>query len=183
MDRYGRRNGYALGFYARGLNREPGSTIYRVIYDANKQQSAARKLAHATVDFYVQGLIGQRFDHPEQRTREFLTAWDEWVYKLAPLAKAPKWEAENEYRIVHELKPAEFPQVRFKAKSTMMARYLPLDTPSWMRRRAGLLPLAKIWIGPGSHRKRQRSASGCFSIRWGTQVCRSRQAKYPLQQI
>jgi hypothetical protein len=119
-DRYGKGNGYALGFYARGLNREPNSTLYRVIYDAGNQERAARNLAEATVDFYVEGLAGYRLANPEQWAREFLTAWDDWVYKLAPLVKAPKWVAENEYRIVHELKLPEFPEVRFKAKSTMI---------------------------------------------------------------
>ena len=47
---------------------------------------------------------------------------DEWVYKLAPLAKDPTWKNENEYRVVHELKPSEFSQVRFAQKKTMMSR-------------------------------------------------------------
>ena len=152
-ERYGKENGYAIGFYARGLNREPNSTLYRVIYDEQKQKEAARALAEATIQFYLEGLTGGRLEDPEQWTKEFLSAWDEWVYKLAPLAKAGKWRAENEFRIVHELKLAEFPLVRFKAKSTMIARYVPLDTPLWMPRRASLLPIAKIWIGPGDHQQ------------------------------
>ena len=155
-DRYGKQNGYAIGFYARGLNREPSSTLYRVIYDEQKQRKAARELAEATIQFYLEGLTGERLENPEKWMTEFLAAWDEWVYKLAPLAKAWKWRAENEYRIVHELKAAEFPFVRFKTKSTMIARYIPLDTPIWMPRRASLLPIAKIWIGPGNHQQASR---------------------------
>jgi hypothetical protein len=30
-------------------------------------------------------------------------------------------------------------------------RYLALDTPVWVKRRAKLLPIAKVWIGPGNH--------------------------------
>ena len=148
-ERYGKQNGYAIGFYARGLNREPNSTLFRVMYDELKQKKAARELAEATIKFYVEGLVGDRLQNPEQWTKEFLTAWDEWVYRLAPLAKAEKWKAENEYRIVHELKLTEFPLVRFKAKPTMVARYIPLDTPLWTPRRTPPLPIAKIWIGPG----------------------------------
>ena len=149
-DRYGRPNGYAIGFYARGLQREPTSTLFRVVYDSAKQEKAAKELAEATVKFYFDGLNQERAKDPELWTREFLTAWDEWVYKLAPLAKASKWKAENEYRIVHELKPAEFPAVRFAQKNTMLARYIALDTPCWVKRRSALLPIAKIFIGPGS---------------------------------
>jgi len=50
-DRYGRQNGYAIGFYARGLQREPTSTLFRVVYDNEKQEKAAREIAAATVDF------------------------------------------------------------------------------------------------------------------------------------
>jgi len=67
------------------------------------------------------------------------------------LAKDKKWRSENEFRLVHELKVSEFPDVRFSQKPKMLARYLPLDTPSWVKRRSKLLPIAKVWIGPGNH--------------------------------
>jgi hypothetical protein len=149
-DRYGRQAGYAIGFYARGLQREPSSRLFRVVYDGTKQENAARELAEATVKFYFDGLDQERAKDPELWAREFLAAWDEWVYKLAPLAKAAKWKAENEYRIVHELKPAEFPAVRFAQRPTMLARYIALDTPAWVTRRSKLLPIAKIFVGPGN---------------------------------
>ena len=78
-------------------------------------------------------------------------AWDEWIYKLAPLAKDASWEYENEFRLVHELKVSEFNEIRFKQKHTMLARYLPLTTPAWVKRRSPLLPIAKIRIGPFNH--------------------------------
>lgn len=63
-ERYGKQNGYAIGFYARGLNREPTSTLYRVIYDEQKQKEAARELAEATIRFYLEGLTGERLENP-----------------------------------------------------------------------------------------------------------------------
>jgi len=150
-DRYSKPNGYAIGFRARGLVREPTSQIYRVIYDPEKHMTGAKKIAVATLDFYQEGLIGERLENPEEWGRLFFTAWDEWVYKLAPLAKDRKWRSENEYRLVHELKASEYPNVRFNQKSKILSRYLPLDTPAWVKRRAKLLPIAKVWIGPGHH--------------------------------
>ena len=150
-DRYGKKNGYAIGFYARGLWREPTSMLYRVIYDRARQQKAAKELAEATLAFFVEGLHGERLQNPEEWAKDFYLAWDEWVYKLAPLAKDAKWRAENEFRLVHELKPTEFSQVQFKQKETMLARYLALTTPAWVKRRTPLLPIAKIMIGPGNH--------------------------------
>jgi hypothetical protein len=182
-ERYGRQNGYALGFYARGLNREPASALYRVIYDPEKQERAAQELAEATVNFYLEGLTGDRLESPDQWIRDFLTAWDEWVYKLAPLAKAIKWRAENEFRIVHELKIAEFPEVRFKARPAMIARYLPLDTPIWVARRQGLLPLAKIWIGPGSHQQTSKISIGLLPDQMGYVGIAIETSQIPLQHV
>lgn len=150
-DRYAKPNGYAIGFYARGLWREPTSQLYRVTYDPAKQLAATKKIAAATLDFYREGLTGDRQENPEEWGKLFFAAWDEWVYKLAPLAKDQKWHSENEFRLVHELKISEFPNVRFTQKPKMMARYLALDTPAWVKRRSHLLPIAKIWIGPGNH--------------------------------
>ena len=50
-DRYGGDNGYAIGFYARGLWREPNSQLYRVVYDRDKQTAAAKKITEATLSF------------------------------------------------------------------------------------------------------------------------------------
>jgi hypothetical protein len=183
-ERYGKKSGDALGFYARGLNREPTSALYRVIYDPYKQEKAAQELAEATVSFYLEGLTA-RIDlgNSEQWTQEFLTVWDEWVYKLAPLWKAVKWRAENEYRIVHELKSAEFSDVRFKAKSTMIARYLALDTASWTRLRAALLPLARIWIGPGSHQQASKISISLLLNQMGYPDVRIETSQIPLQHV
>jgi hypothetical protein len=181
--RYGNESdSYAIGFYARGLNREPNSQLYRVIYDDQQQRNAARELAQATVQFYLEGLKGDRLENPEQWTRDFLTAWDDWVYKLAPLAKASTWRAENEYRVVHELKMAEFPLVRFKAKSRMIGRYIALDTPTWLPRRASVLPIAKIWIGPGSHQQASRVSIGLLD-QMGYSGVSLETSAIPLQQV
>jgi hypothetical protein len=150
-ERYGRKNAYAIGFYARGFWREPTSMIYKVAYDRTVQQKASKEIAEATLRFFLEGLHGERMQNPEKWAEEFFLAWDEWVYRLAPVAKDAKWRGENEYRLVHELKVSEFCQVRFQQKETMLARYLPLTTPAWFKRRVPLLPLAKVMIGPGNH--------------------------------
>jgi hypothetical protein len=150
-DRYGRENGYAIGFHARGLWREATSLLYKVVYDRRLQERVSKELADATLTFFLEGLHGERLQDPDQWASEFFYAWDEWVYKLAPLAKDSKWKAENEFRIVHELKAAEFNQVQFRQRRTMLARYLALQTPAWVKRKIPLLPIAKILIGPGNH--------------------------------
>jgi hypothetical protein len=150
-DRYGKPNGYAIGFFARGFFREATSTIFKVIYDRKLQEKISEDLAEATLKFFLEGLHDERLQETETWAKEFFEAWDEWIYKLAPAAKDVKWKAENEYRLVHELKFSEFSEVRFRQRNTMLARYLPLKTPQWVPRRSPLLPIAKIIIGPGNH--------------------------------
>jgi len=150
-DRYGGDNGYAIGFHVRGLWREPTSQPYRVVYDREKQLQGIKEIAAATLRFYREGLNEERQKDPEKWAKAFFEAWDEWIYKLAPLAKDSKWRSENEFRLVHELKPSEFPHVRFAQKKTRLSRFMALDTNAWVKRRAPLLPIAKVWIGPGNH--------------------------------
>ena len=151
-DRYSKDHGYAIGFFARGFYREPNSQLYRVIYERQKQVDAVKKLVAATLTFYRAGLTAERQADPEQWGRDFFLAWDEWIYKLAPLAKDEHWRSENEFRLAHELKPSEFSRVRFVQKDNVLARYLPLDTSSWMKSRQPLLPIAKIVVGPGNEK-------------------------------
>jgi hypothetical protein len=70
-DRYSKPNGYAVGFYARGLVREATSQIYRVVYDPEKQLTAAKKIAAATLDFYREGLTGERLENPGEWAKLF----------------------------------------------------------------------------------------------------------------
>ncbi len=147
---------YAIAFHPNGLNRELNSALYRVIYDREKLEAAVKKVVYATLDFYKSGLIGERADKPEEWAKLFYLAWDEWIYKLAPLAKDQQWDSEDELRIVHELKVADFPHVRFTQKRSSLARYLPLDFPCWVKERVSRLPIAKVMVGPGENQASSR---------------------------
>jgi hypothetical protein len=147
---------FAIGFHPNGLRREPNSTLYRVIYDRAKLEDAVKKVVYATLDFYMSGLTGERAEKPEEWARLFYLAWDEWIYKLAPLAKDQQWDSEGELRIVHELKVADFPDVRFSQKKSSLARYLPLDFPCWVKERVSRLPIAKVMVGPGENQASSR---------------------------
>jgi hypothetical protein len=147
---------FAIAFHPNGLNREPNSALYRVIYDRAKLEGAVKKVVYATLDFYMSGLTGERAEKPEEWGRLFYLAWDEWIYKLAPLAKDQQWDSEGELRIVHELKVADFPDVRFSQKKSSLARYLPLDFPCWAKERVSRLPIAKVMVGPGENQASSR---------------------------
>jgi hypothetical protein len=150
-DRYGKENAYAIGFHTIGLIREPNSAIYRVVYDRERQERAAKKLAEATLWFYRDGLHGDRKEDPDTWFSDFFEVWDGWIYKLAPLAKDASWRAESEYRVVHELQASDLDVVQFAQKRTMLARYLALDFPKAAIGGKPGLPIAKVMIGPGNH--------------------------------
>jgi len=147
---------FAIAFYPNGLNRELNSSLYRVIYDKERMGAAVKKVVYATLDFYMSGLTGDRAEKPEEWANMFYLAWDEWIYKLAPLVKDQQWESEGELRIVHELKVADFPDVRFSQKRSILARYLPLDFPCWVKERVSRLPIAKVIVGPGENQASSR---------------------------
>ena len=74
-DRYGRPNGYAIGFHARGLWREPTSTLYKVVYDKAIQEKNSKDIADATLRFFLEGLTGERQQAPDKWAEEFFRAW------------------------------------------------------------------------------------------------------------
>jgi len=76
-DRYGKLNGYTIGFYARGLLRYPNSRLYRVIYEREKQLHAAKRIAEATLRFYLEELNDERKVDPKKWGEEFFAAWVE----------------------------------------------------------------------------------------------------------
>jgi len=147
---------FAIAFHPSGLYREPNSALYRVIYDRAKLEAAVKKVVYATHDFYMRGLFGERAEKPEEWAKLFYLAWDEWIYKLAPVVKDQQWDSEVELRIVHELKLADFPDVRFTQKKYSLARYLPLDFPCWVKERVSRLPIAKVMVGPGENQASSR---------------------------
>ncbi len=71
--------------------------------------------------------------------------------QVGPTCERFQLESRKRIPAVHELKVQEFGQVRFKQRNTMLGRYIPLDTPSWLKRRKPLLPIAKVIVGPGNH--------------------------------
>jgi hypothetical protein len=125
------------------------SILVRVNYDRQLHEKVAEDLAEATVTFFRDGLTKNRAASAEKWTEEFLTFWDPYITKLAPMVKDPGFSSENEYRIIHEFQIDEMKRLKFIQKQTMMSRHLPLSTPGemWVPR----LPIAKVLVGPCRH--------------------------------
>lgn len=144
----GSEYGYALAFKARGLFGDMNSLIAKVNYDRSLHEVLASEVAEATLRFYREGLAARKEDDAETWGEEFFATWDEWIYRLSPLIKDDGFKAENEFRIVHELQVSEVHRIRFKQKSTLLARYIALDFPIWRGTRTTGLPLVEAMVGP-----------------------------------
>jgi hypothetical protein len=147
----GGENGYSIGFCLRGFNGYPNCAVLKVNYDKELHKKVAASVAETTLRFYRDGLEKKRAVTPEVWLDEFLTEWDQWISRLAPLVKDDCFRAESEFRIAYELTVQEYPQIRMAQKETLLSRYVPLTFPAWTKTRVPTLPIAKLIIGPGRH--------------------------------
>jgi Protein of unknown function (DUF2971) len=151
-ERYGRQGqhfnwGYAVGFD--GTLTGPLTALFKVIYDRKKQETAAEILAQATLDFYREGLVGDRVHNVDEWRQAFFTAWDLMIYPLAAAVKEAHWDRENEYRIYCDGRTVPADAFGFMQRNTMLSRYVSLHMPLEGETRAPL-PIREIMIGPGN---------------------------------
>lgn len=146
-------NGFAVGFLARGLMLvDSNSMLARVNYDNALHTRFADETARATLQFYMEGLTGDRVEQPEQWAIDFFASWDEAIYRLAPTIKDRGFSAEQEYRLVHELQSYDLPLVRYAQKASLLGRYIDLKTGGWDGLRIPRLPIQRVVVGPGRHK-------------------------------
>ena len=145
-------NGYAIGFRAIGLKIDGNTAVVRVNYDAALHERIAEDAARLTLEYYLEGLVGDRAENPAQWGKEFFQAWDQAIYRLSPIAKNEAFSAEREYRMIHELQSYDMPFVRYQQKSSLLGRYIDLKPNGWEGLRVPRLPIQKVMIGPGRHK-------------------------------
>jgi hypothetical protein len=144
-------NGYAIGFRAIGLRIDGNTAVVRVNYDTALHQSIAEDAARLTLEYYLEGLVGERAENPAQWGKEFFETWDQSIYRLAPVVRDAAFSAEREYRMIHELQSYDMPFVRYQQKSSLLGRYIDLKPHGWEGLRVPRLPIQKVMIGPGRH--------------------------------
>jgi hypothetical protein len=149
----GGENGYAIGFRARGLFGNPNSLVVRVNYDGEQHRAVAEHVAAATVRFFRDGIQNGRASSAAEWMGEFLPVWTNVIGQLAPLVKDRAFQAENEFRIVHQLQANEMGQVRFRQKATLMSRHIPLTFPHQAAPRFPMLPIVGVKVGPTRHKE------------------------------
>jgi Protein of unknown function (DUF2971) len=155
-ERYGRKGqqfnwGYAIGFDHRDFAGGHPTALFKVIYDREKQEAAAERLARATLDFYLKGLSGYRLKDQIEWRQSFFQYWDGAIYPLAAAVKETHWNPENEYRIYFDGRAAVGEDFGFIQRNTMLSRYAILGHAEQQDGRPAPLPIREIMIGPGNH--------------------------------
>lgn len=181
--KYGLTNGagYALGFRARGLQMTGDMAVVRVNYDETLHRKIANDAAEATLRFYREGLVGDRLSDPDRWAKEFFEAWDQAIYRLAPVVKNSCFSSENEFRLVFELQSYGLPFVRFQQKQSLLGRYIDLKPYGWLGTRTPRLPLNKIIVGPGPHKGITTKAVEALLLQMGYTGVPVEMSKSPLQ--
>jgi hypothetical protein len=164
----GGENGFAIGFdprmlaYTAAVNHH--SPLVPVLYDRNKQQALGRKVATATIRFFLDGLKKDRAATRELWAREFLDEWGKAITFFGPMLKNEAFKDEREWRIVHQLNDSDYTNLRFFQKTTMMTRHLPLTYPDPnIPVPSGApphLPMVAILVGPSRNAEISRISVG-----------------------
>ncbi|HEY4045520.1 MAG TPA: DUF2971 domain-containing protein [Acidobacteriaceae bacterium] len=164
----GGENGYAIGFRAQGLfSSLPNRMVAKVNYDREFHLAEAKEVAEATIRFFLKGLQTVQARTPEEWAKEFFAAWDDRVYRLAPLVKDRGFRAENEFRIVHELYTHEMNQVQVRQKRNLLSRHIALNFPTWVGSQRPMLPIVEVMVGPSRHPAVSRVSVGTLLHQMG----------------
>ena len=146
----GGENGYAIAIKPINLH-APNSVAVKVNYDDQKHSSLAEDVARDTVKFYMEGLTAGIADWDEV----FLQVWDLSLAKLAAVVKDPGFTQENEVRVIRLEYPADFQDIEFLQRKSLMSRHIPMTFPAGGRNKVTgkpMLPIEHIMIGPSRHK-------------------------------
>jgi hypothetical protein len=140
--------GYAIGFNFEELLkavslRRNGAIVIPMNYDEQRQKSFVEDVIANAIRFFMDGT--KKYADIQKWAAEFLAAfsWELDIY--ACILKHPKFAGERERRIVTGFRDADLPHLVFSQKKTLLARHLPID----LRLETGLLPITRIYVGPG----------------------------------
>lgn len=140
--------GYAIGFDSERLlgaiksNRNDSIVVPMNYEDFQHQFLAKDVITNAQAYFLAKAT---QVSDIQRWAREFLEAfsWEMDIYSC--MIKHPKFKGELERRAVFPFHPQDLASVVFAQKRTLLARHLPirltLDT--------GLLPISRVYVGPG----------------------------------
>jgi hypothetical protein len=142
--------GYAIGFDTRKLNaalkQHRGEAVFvKMIYDAAEHERLAKETLKFGLNLFTE-TIGQNI-HIDARVAAglFLEEFAVELDILATMTKHPTFFREEEWRMVAAFQEADFKNLEFRQKRTLLARYLPITLVTGEEK----LPITRICVGPG----------------------------------
>jgi hypothetical protein len=140
--------GYAIGFktelLAKAISARRNDALFLPMnYDQAKHQFLVQDVIANARQYFLAGI--DKFPNPQQWANEFLEAFAYEIDVYYCMLKHPKFSGEVERRLVIPYRKEDLPNLVFSQKRTLLARHLPID----LTLDTGLLPISRIYIGPG----------------------------------
>jgi hypothetical protein len=177
----GGENGYAIGFKASDLRGCRDGIVARMNYDNNLHRTLAKKVAEATVQFFLEGIGKYAPTDEAEWGREFLESWERSITIVGMLVKDPAFAKERECRIVKRFHNVELEQLKFIQKAGMISRYLPLKPGTGANSFFYKLPIAEVMVGPCRRPEISRTSVDTLLRQKGYQTGLVSNSKIPFQ--
>jgi hypothetical protein len=162
--------GYAIGFRSQAIldaiTRRPSTFLLPMGYADNIHNFIVADAIRCAEIYFRNGLRPHL--PPDLWAREFVSAFGNELSIISALVKHPKFSGEAESRIATLLQAGDHDQLVFRPKRTLLARHLPLDLATetdGMR----LLPITRIFVGPGPAQKVSKISVGDLLLQCGYQ--------------
>jgi hypothetical protein len=158
--------GYSIGFRFDGILEalvRPSTFLLPMHYEDKGHQFLVGDVLRMAEQYFHQG-VQRGLPDIERWAREFLAAFAMALDPLAAIIKHPKFSSEKEHRIVTHLQPGEHTQLKFRQRRTLLARLLPIDLKVGT---AKLLPLTRVYVGPGPTQRVSQVSVGDLLLKHG----------------
>jgi hypothetical protein len=146
-------------------------------YEDARHQFLVGDVLNVAQQYFLQG-VQRKLPDIERWAREFLAAFAVELQLFEAIIKHPKFCSERERRIATLLQPGEHTQLKFRQKRTLLARHLPID----LRVNSGtakLLPLTRVYVGPGPTQRVSQVSVGDLLLKYGYQGALVELSKVP----
>lgn len=161
--------GYAIGFNTELLvkaisTRRKDSLFLPMSYDQAKHQFLVQDVITNAQRYFLAG--ADKFPDQPKWANEFLEAFAYELDVYSCMLKHPKFAGEVERRLVIPFRKEDLPDVVFSQKRTLLARHLPID----LTLDTGLLPISRVYVGPGPAQRVSQVSVGTLMEQRGYKV-------------
>jgi hypothetical protein len=161
--------GYAIGFNTELLLKaisahRKDALFIPMSYDQAKHQFLVQDVIANAQRYFLAG--ADNFPDMLRWANEFLEAFAYELDVYSCMLKHPKFAGEVERRLVIPFRKEDLPSLVFSQKRTLLARHLPID----LALDTGLLPISRLYVGPGPAQRVSQVSLGTLMEQQGYKV-------------